>query len=355
MRVRACLVAAALAAAAGAQGQDITLDRDGEDLVVRSPASKWNFLFRLPAAFRPPEKPAEHCLVHLEAAREQGEASHRARVFLRLRKLTAEDARKGVDALARRKAAERPRGLLDVSERRVSGTGLRRRITCEGSYLGDRIAVTWLLVQDGSRLYELHLDQRPPGSVFDAALKKAAEGFTLLEPRQSAPREDAPLEEAQEARTVTHDYWRVTVLKPAGFVQESIDGQNDPGILFIFRRRDEHQNLCTIRVRARLRKVMKKSVSEKADLALERFRNRFVDVLRAPRKPPKTRWPGAKEAYRLQLVARENGLPFREDHRFVDHQNGRVYEFQVTTWAGADREFKKELRAFWKSVKIETR
>ena len=44
-----------------------------------------------------------------------------------------------------------------------------------------------------------------------------------------------------------------------------------------------------------------------------------------------------------------------EERVFLEHENGRIYEIQVTTYAGALRAFKKQLKAFWKSIKIANR
>ena len=56
----------------------------------------------------------------------------------------------------------------------------------------------------------------------------------------------------------------------------------------------------------------------------------------------------------LSLVGKlpKGGLVVQEEWKLFEHDNGRTYEIQLTTYAGAQREFSKGIRAFWKSIRI---
>ena len=329
-----------------AYAESISYDKDGDDLVVRSGVSEWNFLFRVPGDFDKSDPP-KGFLLKLDADREgEGEMQ----VLLRVQKLSDEDVKAGLDVLVKRQVSGYKAGIAEAGEPSTSGRGLNRRVEIIGANPSRRLAV--VLTRDGNRLYELFLGQTPAGTALDAELTKIGDGFTILEPTEQAapPQHDAPTEAEAKPRKVTHDYWRVTVLKPQGFTLENTEGV-EPNLVFWFRRKDPNGNLAYIRVRVRLAKATRPVLSTFADKALETFATKHDDA-RVPKKPRRYGFPGAKEGYRLKMLGMKRGVPVRVDHRFLDHQNGRMYEFEVITYAGADREWKKEIRSFWKSIRL---
>ena len=65
---------------------------------------------------------------------------------------------------------------------------------------------------------------------------------------------------------------------------------------------------------------------------------------------------GAKNAWKFKMVARTKAAGvIEEEWRVLEHENGRVYEIQLTTYGGAAREFRKDIRAFWKKLKISSK
>ena len=317
--------------------------------MVRSGVSEWNFLFRVPGSFDRSDPP-KGFLLKLDADREdQGEVQ----VLLRVQTLSDEDTKADMDVLVKRRVSGYKASIAEAGEPATSGSGLNRRVEITGADPSRRLAV--VLRRDGNRLYELFLGQSPADSGLDEVLTKIAEGFTILEPtEQAAPQvEDEPTEAEAKPRKVTHDYWRITALKPQGFTLESTEGV-EPNLVFWFRRKDASDNLAYIRVRARLAKATRPVLSTFANKALEKFEKGHDDA-RVPKKPARYGFPGAKEGYKLKMLGMKRGVPVRVDHRFVDHKNGRMYEFEVTTYAGADREWAKEIKAFWRSLRAKTK
>ena len=134
---------------------------------------------------------------------------------------------------------------------------------------------------------------------------------------------------------------------------ESVDPESDLGIWTHLRREDEVRNTCSIRIRVFLTRTAQESTEDRARRRLEEFEAQYTNA-RVPRRPKRTRFPGAKEAYALDLAGKlpKGGMVVQEEWKVFEHDNGRTYEVQVTTYAGAQREFKKEIRAFWKSIRI---
>jgi hypothetical protein len=320
--MRPLLAVLALLAVARAEDK-IQVERTAEALVVCSPPDQANFLFRAPASFKelPPAEPFRLDL----GARKEGAS---ARVRLKISTMGAADATKNPATLAREREKEYREGY--PGDFAISGEGARRLVRVEGKQGCRRI----LLVRDGDRLYELFLDDSPAGSAFAAALDRIAAGFTILEPK-GAPAEVRLTPEELKAKMVEHEYYRLKVLKPAGFVQEEVDPDKERGIWLHLRRKDQVGNLCEIKVRVFLARAVRLTTEEKAGKAIERFVNRYADA-RAPKKPKRTGWRDAKHAFRANMVGKwgKTGLVVHEDYLIVDHNNGRLYEFQVTMWAG---------------------
>jgi hypothetical protein len=304
-------------------------------LLVRSPIEAWNFLFRTPAAFLE-QKPEEPFLVDLKA--------EKARIRLRIASLGHADPMDPDRLAAAREADYRIEGAAGAA---VSGQGARRQVR---SHAGERVR-TVLLVLDGPRLYELFLDADDEETA--ASLEEVARGFTILDPKGVPEGKGPPPGKELEERVLEDDYRRLEVFKPRGFSANEGNPNEDPGIWMEMRRIDEDRSQCDIRIRSHLKKTLQgQTVEDLARKAIGRFEKAHIDV-RAPRTPPRSGWPGASAAYRLKLAGRtKNGVTVQEDCRLVDHENGRIYEFQVTMYGGAARSFEKEIAAFWKRLKI---
>ncbi|MHC4576716.1 MAG: hypothetical protein ACYTFD_13285 [Planctomycetota bacterium] len=318
--------------------EEIRVERAADAVIVRSPISQANFLFRAPPDFR--EADAEDpFVVHLAATRDR----ITARIRLRFGQVTAGQARRGLDALVREKQSEYARGYGKLS---VSGEGRRRLATTTGA-AGAR---TVLVVVDGPRLYELFLDVSPADVPLADELARVAAGFTILDPKGAL---DVLRATESKAEVIEHDYYRLKVYKPAGFRQEEVDPDHDAGIFLHLRKEDRFRNRCDVRIRVHLARALKKTPTERAQRAIERFTNQYVDA-KAPRKPRRSTWPGAKNAFKLKMVGKvpKTSSVIEEEWRVIEHENGRVYEIQLTTYGGAAREFKKDIRAFWKRLKI---
>ncbi|MHC4957933.1 MAG: hypothetical protein ACYTGN_06115 [Planctomycetota bacterium] len=333
MRALVLIPLAALAVRVDAQ-EGIKFDRSSEAVIVRSGADHSNFLFRAPAAFRRAEAKAPY-LVHLTATRDGAEAHIR----LRVAEVAGADRRKAPATLAQAREKEyrgTRKGKLEVKP-----DGVRAVAT-----LADRTVV---LVRDGTKLYELFCDGGP---AFKADLAEIADGFTILVPK-GAPVVVFRTPEDLKAKTLEHDYYRLKLTKPAGFAQEDVDPDSDNGIWLWLRAEDEERNVCNIRIRVFLAKASKKNAAQRAEDAIRRFDNKYPPA-RVPKKPKRTRFGGAKEAFKMTMAGRlpKSGIVVQEEVRVVEHTNGRLYEFQLTTYAGAQRAFKKQISEFWKKLKI---
>jgi len=132
-----------------------------------------------------------------------------------------------------------------------------------------------------------------------------------------------------------------------------VDPDSDKGIFLHLRRDDKYKNRCDIRIRVHLARALKQSTAAKAQKAIERFTTKYISA-KAPKKPRRTSWAGAKNAYKMKMVGKvaKTSSVVQEEWRVIEHENGRVYEIQVVTYGGAAREFKKDLAAFWKKLKI---
>jgi len=321
---------------------EIRIERQDDAVIVRSPIAQGNFLFRAPPFFKEAEA-EEPFAVHL-TAKQRKTTAH---VRLRLGQVTAGQARHGMDALVAEKQAAYTAGY---GTPKISGEGARRVVTATGE-AGMRIV---LVVVDGPRLYELFLDLSPADAVLARKLEAVARGFTILDPK-GAPAEGAPMGDLK-AGTIEHDYYRLKVFKPDGFAQQEVDPDRDKGIFLHLRREDKYRNRCDIRIRVHLARAMKQMPLEKAEKALERFVTKYQSA-KAPKRPQRTSFGGAKNAWKLKMVGKETKTSsvVEEEWRVIEHQNGRVYEIQLTTYGGAAREFKKDIKAFWRKLKISSK
>lgn len=306
---------------------EIKVERTEEAVIVRSGTDQANFLFRVPAAFTVAKEPAKSFQLDLVHGDQ--------RVRLRITFVSPGDSRKEAHVLARAREAEYTTGRKGKLEITADGATARASIG----------RLTVLLVRDGTRLYELWLEGGD-------AVQSIADGFTILDP-EGGPVTRAATPEQLKARKLEHDYYRLKLLKPDGFTQEPVDPNEDKGIWTHLRCEDEVRNLCNIRIRVHLARILKQDLTAKATLALNRFAQKYPNA-RVPKRAKNTRWPGAKQALRLKMSGRltKSGIVIQEEWVFVEHENGRIYEFQMTTYAGAQRAFKKQIKAFWKSIRI---
>jgi hypothetical protein len=314
--------------------EGIKFDRSSDAVIVRSGADHSNFLFRAPVDFAKAEAKAPY-LVHLAANRDGAEAH----VRLRVAEVADADRRKAPASLAH--AREKEYREARKGKLKVQPEGVRAVAT-----IADRTVV---LVRDGTKLYELFLDGGP---AFKSDLAEVASGFTILVPK-GAPVVAFRTPEDLKAKKLEHDYYRLKLVKPEGFAQEDVDPDTDKGIWLHLRAEDDERNVCNIRIRVFLAKASKKNAVQRAADAIQRFETRYPPA-RVPRRPKRTRMGGAKDAYRVNMAGRmpKSGIVVQEEVRVVEHTNGRLYEFQLTTYAGAQRAFKKQISEFWKKLKI---
>ncbi len=303
------------------------MDRTDEAVIVRSGTDQANFLFRAPAVFTVADEPAKGFQLDLLHGDE--------RIRLRITFVSSGDSRKPAAVLARAREAEYTKGRKGKLE-----------ITSDGATARASIGkLTVFLVRDGTRLYELWLEGGD-------AVQSISDGFTILDPK-GGPVASAATPEQLKARKLEHGYYRLKLLKPHGFMQEPVDPNTDKGIWTHLRCEDKVRNLCNIRIRVHVARTLNQTLTRKATIALNRFAKKYPNA-RVPKRAKNARWPGAKQALRLKMSGRltKSGIVIQEEWVFVEHENGRVYEFQMTTYAGAQRAFKKQIKAFWKSIKI---
>jgi len=179
-------------------------------------------------------------------------------------------------------------------------------------------------------------------------------GFTILDPKGApiAGAEPADL----KAGTIEHEYYRLKVFKPTGFAQQEVDPGRDAGIYLHLRREDQYRNRCDIRIRVHLARTMKETPAFQAEKAIERFVNKYQSA-KAPKRPRRTSFAGAKNAWKFKMVGKEakSSSVVEEEWKVIEHENGRVYEIQLTTYGGAAREFRKDISAFWRKLKISSK
>jgi hypothetical protein len=320
---------------------EIRVETDADGVIVRSPAAAANFLFRAPAGFRPIDREEGFAIA---LAAEEGGA--RATIRLRLGELTATEARAGLDAFVKAREQEYSAGLEGALG--TNGGRGRRLAAIEGK---EALRLV-LVVFDGARRYELFLEGAPGDSELAGRLAPVAEGFTILDPK-GAPEAPGAATGDAKASALEHAYYRLKVLKPEGFLQQDVDPSSDPGIFLHLRREDDEKNRCDIRVRVFLAKATKEQPDAKAQKRIDDFRKQHESP-RGPARPPRGRWPGATAAYRFKQVGKiTGGAVVEEEWLVIDHANGRVYEIEVATYAGAARAFKKEIEAFWRGIRIQ--
>ncbi|MEM8883938.1 MAG: hypothetical protein AAGD14_07715 [Planctomycetota bacterium] len=301
----------------------IQVEPSADAVVVRSPLAEGNFLMRLPPGFARSEakEPWNAILV-----------KDKTTLRLRISQVGSDQSELGAGELARSRA-----GKL-----KLEGEGGARRI---GTGPGELA----LFVRDGKRLYEIRVtgpdDEIKP-------LRAALENFTLLDPK-GAP-EPAPTDPAAlKPVTLEHTFYKIRVLKPSGFAERPPDVDGDPGIWKHLRRIGEHGNRVEIFIRSHLSVKFPKSAEDLSIERMQRFQNRYKDV-RSPKKAKSWKPRGAKEGRQVQMSARapKTGQIVRADYRYVEHKNGRTYEIEMIMWGNTARAWKKDIRAFWKSLKI---
>jgi hypothetical protein len=336
-----------LSAATAAAEMEIEVEREGEALIVRSAIEEGNFLFRVDASFERVPEPPEPYLLELDAR--SGEQA--ARLLLRIEELAPGDARLRLGDLLRRRTPFLD-DLEEPSEVEMDGAGERLVARLEGRSGKRRVARAALGVRDGTRLYLLVLDLAPPGGALADAFAGIADGFTILDPKGSVVPQ-APSSEELKPRTIEHDYYRLKLLKPAGFVEQEVDPDKDQGIYLHLRREDEVRNLCEVRIRVHLTRTLEQGLQEIAQARIDRFEGKYLDA-KVPKRPKRGRWSGAKLAYKFKLIGKQarGGIVVVEEWRFVEHENGRTYEIQMTLYGAAEREWRKDLSAFWRKLKI---
>jgi hypothetical protein len=322
-----------LLSAAGA-AEDILVEAQEDGVIVRSPVAAANFLFRAPKGFRK-AGPVEGFAAALEAL----EGPAKGAIRLRIADLTPTEARNGLDAFVKNRDEEYRTGLGGALG--VTGGRGRRIAVIEGK---EALRIV-LVVFDGTKRYELFLEAAPGDSALAAQLAPVAEGFTILDPK-GAPDGGGSLAGSAKAAPVTHEYYRLTVLKPEGFLQQEVDPERDQGIYLHLRREDDQKNRCDIRVRVFLAKTAKEQADARAQRRIDEFRNRHESP-KGPERPPRTlRW---------KQLGKQAGAVIEEEWWILDHPNGRVYEFHVECFGGASRAFKKDIEAFWRGIKIQAK
>ncbi|MHC4952761.1 MAG: hypothetical protein ACYTGZ_02640 [Planctomycetota bacterium] len=312
-----------------AQADTIRVDAGDDAVVVRSPMKEGNFLMRLPAGFA--ESKAE-------APWQKSLEKDGIVVRLRIEKLAGDKLSLPVLDLA----TPRAKKLGDLT---LDGAGGARRIG-KGK---NRIA---LFVRDGKRFYEVVVDLPENNAEAEKLLRAALDGFTLLDPK-GAP-EAAADPEAQKPKTLEHDYYKIAVLKPQGFTERPPDVEGDKGIWKHLRRIDEKGNSSEIRVRVHLASAKNpKKADALVRAAMKRFETKFNDV-RIPKRPKLWRVRSSKEAWQVQMAGRvpKSGVIVHADYRTVLHENGRLYEFDMFLFGNAKRAFAKDVKAFWKSIRL---
>lgn len=329
-----------------ADPEEIFVETDADGVVARSPADQGNFLFRLPAGYRRVDPPQGW-----RVAFETGSEAPSGRVRLRFGPLEASELGRGLGELAAARTVTYRKEIESAAEARFEGSGARRRAVFEGKVGGAGVSRIVLFVRDGDRLYELLLDESPPGSERGPELSTIADGFTILSPKPIA--QDAAATGDVKPKTLSQDFYRITLLKPEGFAEESFDPNSEPGLIYRFRRRDAQNNLCTIDVRAHLARTAKEAVADTAQAALDDFFRKHPEA-KGPKRAPRTSVAGAKDALRFQVTGKQGTsmIVFQEDRLFLEHGNGWVYEVRVATFAGAQKEFRKQIAAFWQSLKF---
>ena len=315
---------------ASATADSIKVEPGADAVVVRSPMKEGNFLLRLPAGFTQAavEKP-------WGAVLKKGDAIVRLRIDL----LAADQEKKAIADLAKPRA-----GKLALK-----GKGGARRT---GEETADKVVRLSLFVRDGKRFYELEARVPEKDADLQKLLREALENFTLLNPK-GAPEPLTVDPDAGKAKKLTHGFYKIEILKPAGFSSREPNPDDDRGIWTHLRRNDVEGSACEIWVRSHLSIKFPKSAEDLCTERMQRFSNRYKDV-RAPKKPKRWKTKGGKEGYQAQMSARapKTGIIVRADYRYVEHGNGRTYEIEMILWGNASRLWSKDIRAFWKSLKI---
>ena len=313
----------------------IEVESGDDAVIVRSPMSEGNFLLRLPAGFAATET---------EAPWGQQLKNGDVTVRLRVSNVPSDKTSSPVADLA----APRAKALGDLV---LEGSGGARRI---GRNAGKQRTKLALFVRDGTRYYEV-LVEFASNDETEKQWREVLEGFTLFDPK-GAPEAATADPEALKAKKLTHDYYKLTILKPAGFVERPPDVDGDKGIWKHLRRVEPNGDGCEIRVRIHLASATKLKTDGLVQGAMKRFGNGYNNA-RIPKRPKIYRKRGSKEGFQVQMAGKvkKSGIVAWADYRVLLHENGRLYEFDMIMYANAKRAFAKELKAFWKSIKIKAK
>ena len=233
----------------------------------------------------------------------------------------------------------------------LEGSGGARRLGRKSEAERTQLA---LFVRDGKRFY-VALAEFPSGDEAEKEWRDVFEGFTLLDPK-GAPEPVKADPEALKAKKLSHSFYKLTILKPARFAERPPDVDGDRGIWKHLRRVDENGDGAEIRVRTHLATASKLRIEDLTAAAMKRFENGYNST-RIPKKPKGWRVRGGKQGLQVQMAgkAKKTGIVVHADYRAVLHENGRIYEFDIVLFANAKRSYAKDLRAFWKVLKIKSK
>ena len=211
-----------------------------------------------------------------------------------------------------------------------------------------------LYVRDGKRFYEIVVEFATDEAA-EKEWRDVFEGFTLLDPK-GAPEPAAVDPDALKAKKLSHDYYKITLIKPAGFSERPPDVDGDKGIWKHLRRVEENGDGIEIRVRTHLATASKLKTDALMARAMTRFGNSYNSA-RIPKRPKVWRMRGGKEGFQVQMAgkAKKSGVVVHADYRVLLHENGRLYEFDMVMYVNAKRAFAKEIKAFWKSIKLKAK
>jgi len=169
----------------------------------------------------------------------------------------------------------------------------------------------------------------------------------------TAAKPDKPDPAALVPKTLEKEYNRIKLLKPRGFIEDEFEPRD--GLVFQFRGRDPDENSCIIRVRVFLAKSWKKNndLEKRAQKMFEQFQKDHKGA-KGQKRLKRRKSYGADLGFQYKLAGRhpKGNVVVNEERRFLDHPNGRLYDIQVKTFGGAARHFQKELKAFWRSIKL---
>ncbi|MEE8103948.1 MAG: hypothetical protein V3T86_00270 [Planctomycetota bacterium] len=338
-----------LSVAAGSD--EITFDVDGAALVIRSPISKHNFMLRAPASFERVGDAEAPWLFHLRA----NEDGKFASVKLRKSALTMGEAGRDLGDLARARAAKYKEHYKSPTKPKVEGADEERTVSFRG-FVGEvEQGRTVVLIRNGVDLYEFFLDSTPPGTELELRARTVVDRFSVIDVKEALKpqKADKPDPAALQPKKLEAEFHRIKLLKPRGFLEEQFQPRD--GLIYLFRGRDPQENSCIIRVRVFLARSWKKNndLEKRAQKMFEQFSKDHKSA-KGSKRLKRRRSFGADLGLEYKLTGRhpKGNVVVAEERRFLDHDNGRLYDIQVKTFGGAGRHFKNELKAFWRSIQL---